>query len=239
MRRIFDTTAVQEGLRQGGVPEDLGPTAELQVRGDADALSLVPLRKELEQGGSSGTQAQVAQFVHHHEVIPVVGFEHPGEAVFVLGQEQFLGQRQGGGEPDCVACGDAGCGYANGHMGLAGPRVPQENQVLPATKEVPLGQGQDLLLRQGGKAQEVVLREGAGVGKPRSLQEVLQPFLPSGGPFRLQAFPEVALGVGGDDAVSVVSQDPGEFEVPAEGLDGRVPVAGRSAHATASPSKVS
>ena len=97
-------------------------------------------RKELKEGCSSGAQPQVAQFVHHHKVISVVGFEHPGEAVLVLGQEEFLGQGQGGGETDRIACGDAGCGNADGHMGLAGARVSQKDKVLLAAKEVSLGQ---------------------------------------------------------------------------------------------------
>jgi len=196
-------------------------------------------RKELEEGRSSGAQPQVAQFVHHHKVISVVGFEHPGEAVLVLGQEEFLGQGQGGGETDRIACGDAGCGNTDGHMGLAGARVSQKDKVLLAAKEVSLGQGENLLFRQRWKAQEVVLLKGASIGKLRSFQEVLQPLLLAGGPFRLQAFPKVVPRVGGNGTVPVVPQNSGKFEIPTEDLDRHVPVVGKRAHATASLVKAS
>ncbi len=67
--------AVQKRLGQGGIAADFRPATEPQVRGDADALPFVPIREELEERCSAGTQSQVAQFVDDHQVVSVVASE--------------------------------------------------------------------------------------------------------------------------------------------------------------------
>ncbi len=154
--------AVQERLGQGGVAEDFRPEAELQVRGDADALPFVPIREELEERCSAGTQSQVAQFVDDHQVVPVVAFEELGKPVFVLGEEQFLGQGQGGGEADRTSRGDAARREADGDVGLACARAAQEDQVFPPSDEASVGEGEKLVLREGGEPEEVRNPRGTG-----------------------------------------------------------------------------
>src|SRR3954468_5499027 len=96
--------AVNDGLGQAGVGEDLGPFAEREVGGDDQAAAFVAFGDDLkdELGGARG-QGQVAQLIEADELGAGVAADDAGEFAARFGFLEFVGQSGERGEADAPA----------------------------------------------------------------------------------------------------------------------------------------
>src|SRR3954451_6167586 len=96
--------AVDDGLGETGVGEDLGPFAEGQVGGDDQAAAFVAFGDDLEDElGSALGQGQVAQLIQADELGAGVAADDAGKLAAALGFLEFVGQAGEGGEADAAA----------------------------------------------------------------------------------------------------------------------------------------
>src|SRR5436305_10656343 len=71
---------VDDGLRESGVGEYLGPFSEREVGGDDQAAAFVSLGEDLEDElGGAVRQRQIAQLVTQQQLDPGVAADDPGE----------------------------------------------------------------------------------------------------------------------------------------------------------------
>jgi hypothetical protein len=77
---------VQQGGGEFGIPEDLHPLAESEVRGDKGRPPLVPLRQQVEKQFSAGAvERHESQFIHDKQVCPFDPAVKPSQKSFVTG----------------------------------------------------------------------------------------------------------------------------------------------------------
>jgi hypothetical protein len=112
--------AVEERGRHPLVAEDLRPTREVQVRGNADARPLVAVGKELEdQLGGMLRERQVADLIDEDEVEAPQLRQQFGEPQLLLGQFELARQRGGGAEEDAMAAQAGRAAAPEEQMGLS------------------------------------------------------------------------------------------------------------------------
>src|SRR5579863_5426085 len=93
--------AVDDGFREAGVGEDLGPLAEREVRRDDHRRALVALADDLEDElGRAGGEGEVAELVEDHEFGAGVAGDDAAELPSGLGGLELVRQRREGGEAD-------------------------------------------------------------------------------------------------------------------------------------------
>ena len=78
--------AIEQRRRERGVAEDLNPAREVEIGGDQQAASLVPLSAELEQERPTRAQAEIAQLVQDDEVDVLPALQIARQAVILLGR---------------------------------------------------------------------------------------------------------------------------------------------------------
>ena len=95
---------VDDGFREAGVGEHLGPLAERQVGGDDQAAAFVALGEDLEDelGGAVG-QREVAQFVEDDELGAGVAADDAAELAAALGFLELVREGGEGGEADAAS----------------------------------------------------------------------------------------------------------------------------------------
>jgi hypothetical protein len=89
--------AVDDGGDEAGVGDDLAPFAEGQVRGQSDRGLLFTLGQDLEQQlRAAGVELDVAELVEAEQIEAAVAGDESGQASFVGGFGEFVGELRGG-----------------------------------------------------------------------------------------------------------------------------------------------
>jgi hypothetical protein len=92
---------VDDGLREAGVVEDLGPFAERQVRRDDQAAAFVAFGEDLkDELGGAGGQGEIAKLIEDDKLGAGVARDDAGELAAAFGFLEFVGERGERGEPD-------------------------------------------------------------------------------------------------------------------------------------------
>ena len=182
------------------VGEDRAPFAELDVRGEDDAPSLVAAGDDLvEQSGAVDVEGHVAELVQDDQIGFGDVLEHGLEGSLALGAAQLKDELGGGQEPHVHAPVDRAHAQRGGQVGLAASGLPVEHEVLGPADEVqgeqlvpgvPVGQlhvrevvaVQRLGDREPGAAQEPGALRGLAVVQFRVQQPVDGLELPGRGP---------------------------------------------------------
>jgi hypothetical protein len=115
--------AVDDGFREPGVGEHLGPFSERQVGGHDQAAAFVSFGEDLEDelGGAVG-QRQVAQLVQADEFGAGVAANDACELAAAVGFLQFVRESGERGEPDAAALLAGADRQGDREVRLAGPR---------------------------------------------------------------------------------------------------------------------
>jgi hypothetical protein len=160
--------AIDDGLREPRIGEDLGPFAEGQVGGDDQAAAFVALGEDLEDelGGAVG-QREVAELVDDDELGAGVTGNDAGELAAALGFLEFVGEPGEGGEADAAAL-LAGADRQGGREHrLAGAAVADEDHGLAVGDPGPFGERGDRGLRDARVVGEVELFEAFDLWEAR------------------------------------------------------------------------
>ena len=119
------------------VGEDRAPFAELDVRGEDDAASLVRAGDDLvEQAGAVDVEGHVAEFVEDEQVGFGDVLEQVVEVAVAFGLAQLEHEAGGGEKPDVHALVDGEHAQRGGQVGLAASGLSIEDQVLGMPGEV-------------------------------------------------------------------------------------------------------
>ena len=164
--------AVEQGVDQGLIAEQVVPLVEVEVGRDDGTLAGVALLQELEQGvGMLGLEVHVAQFVNDEGIVGGQPLEQAGGGVIGERGVELVDQVLGVVEAAAVPVDQRLAQEADGQSRLPGAGRTDQDQVLGPLDEPQTGEGADVR----GVDRRLAL-EGEGVQRPVPGQaRLLQP----------------------------------------------------------------